>query len=100
MTSNELFDTRPKVKKKSLNILPKNPEMRDSESAVSRGRFPSWLHRKLPKGKGLSQTDEILSENRLHTVCEEAKCPNLLECWSKKTATFLVMGKECTRSCG
>jgi len=43
---------------------------------------------------------KVLAENRLHTVCEEARCPNLLECWSKKTATFLVMGKECTRNCG
>lgn len=83
-----------------LNILPDNPEVADSDKAVSPGRFPSWLHRKLPKGPALGQTDQIISDNRLHTVCEEAKCPNLLECWSKKTATFLVMGKECTRSCG
>ena len=41
-----------------------------------------------------------MRENRLHTVCEEARCPNLLECWSKKTATFLVFGKSCTRACG
>ncbi len=41
-----------------------------------------------------------MGEKRLHTVCEEAKCPNLLECWSRKTATFLALGKECTRSCG
>ena len=41
-----------------------------------------------------------MREERLHTVCEEAKCPNLMECWSHKTATFLAMGKECTRACG
>jgi len=86
--------------KSKLNILPNNPETADTDHAVGLGRFPSWLHRKLPKGSGLSQTTEIIGKNRLHTVCEEAKCPNLLECWSKKTATFLVMGKECTRSCG
>lgn len=83
-----------------LNVLPPNPEESDREQAVGLGRFPSWLHRKLPKGSELWQTGEVLSKNRLHTVCEEAKCPNLLECWSQKTATFLVMGKECTRACG
>lgn len=94
-----LFDTTPKVKKR-LNVLPNNPEQEDEEKAVGLGRFPSWLHRKLPKGENLWNTNRIISENRLHTVCEEAKCPNLLECWSKKTATFLIMGKECSRSCG
>jgi len=64
------------------------------------GRFPSWLHRKLPKGNTLFQTHTILEKYRLNTVCEEAKCPNRSECYSKKTATFLALGKECTRSCG
>lgn len=100
MLDSEIFDNRPKVKSNRLNILPENPEMSDQEKAVGLGRFPSWLHRKLPKGSELWQTGQVISQNRLHTVCEEAKCPNLLECWSKKTATFLVMGKECTRSCG
>jgi len=67
---------------------------------VGPGRFPSWLHRKLPTGVELWNTSRVISENRLHTVCEEAKCPNLLHCWSKKTATFLIMGKQCTRNCG
>ena len=83
-----------------LNILPPNPEEAAPDRAVGLGRFPSWLHRKLPEGTNLSQTGSVINENRLYTVCEEAKCPNLLECWSKKTATFLVMGKECTRNCG
>lgn len=98
MTMQERFNCAPKVKK--LNILPPNPEENDPEKAVGRGRFPSWLHRKLPEGSNLWKTGKAISENRLHTVCEEAKCPNLLECWSKKTATFLILGKECTRSCG
>lgn len=100
MASTELFDTKPKVKDKRLNILPSNPESSREDKIVGNGRFPSWLHRKLPRGDSLWKTGRVLNENRLHTVCEEAKCPNLLECWSKKTATFLVMGKECTRSCG
>lgn len=100
MLKQDSFDTKPKVKKNRLNILPENPEEQSSDKAVGPGRFPSWLHRKLPKGKNLWKTGDILEGNRLHTVCEEAKCPNLFECWSKKTATFLIMGKECTRSCG
>jgi lipoic acid synthetase len=64
-----------------------------------RAKFPEWLHRKLPVGDERFHTHRTLAENRLHTVCEEAKCPNLIECYSKKTATFLLMGKECTRSC-
>lgn len=95
----EPFNVIPQVKKR-LNVLPPNPEESNTEAAVGLGRFPSWLHRKLPKGGNLWSTGDVMRENRLHTVCEEAQCPNLLECWSKKTATFLVMGKECTRSCG
>ncbi|MDB2613739.1 lipoyl synthase [Chlamydiales bacterium] len=83
-----------------FNILPERNEVENPSSAVGLGRFPSWLHRPLPKGGELFKTSKVLGDKQLHTVCEEAKCPNLLECWSKKTATFLVMGKECTRACG
>ncbi len=88
----DLFDARPQVKQ---NRLPINPE-----SYEGRGRFPSWLHRNLPKGANLFKTNAILSKYRLNTVCEEAKCPNRFECYSHKTATFLTLGKECTRNCG
>ncbi len=94
------FDVRPKVKKHRMNILPQNPESTNENKAVGVGRFPSWLHRNLPRGDELWKTSRLIQGNRLHTVCEEAKCPNLLECYSKKTATFLTMGKECTRNCG
>lgn len=77
-----------------LNVLPSNPE-----KTPSLGRFPSWLHRNLPQGASLSETSSILKNERLPTVCEEARCPNRWECWEKKTATFLAMGKACTRSC-
>lgn len=83
-----------------LNILPDHDEEQDATGPLARGRFPSWLHRKLPEGNALWKTQSILNTHRMPTVCEEAKCPNLLECWSKKTATFLTMGKECTRKCG
>lgn len=78
---------------KKLNILPENPE-------EGMGRFPSWLHRKLPTGGQIFKTNAIIDKYRLNTVCEEAKCPNRLECYTKKTATFLALGKECTRNCG
>ncbi|MES2122811.1 MAG: lipoyl synthase [Chlamydiota bacterium] len=82
-------------RKTRLNILPENPESEERS-----GRFPSWLHRNLPKGANLFKTNAILSKYRLNTVCEEAKCPNRFECYSNKTATFLALGKECTRNCG
>ncbi len=89
--SEEAFDVRPKAKR---NHLPKNPE------AGSKGRFPSWLHRPLPHKADFWETKQVIDKNQLHTVCEEAKCPNRLECYSKKTATFLTLGKDCTRNCG
>ncbi len=73
---------------------PTNPEGNE------KGHFPSWLRTPLPKGENLYQTDNIIHEHRLHTVCEEAKCPNRLECFSKKTATYLILGNQCTRACG
>ncbi|MCB1110609.1 MAG: lipoyl synthase [Chlamydiia bacterium] len=86
-----MFNNRPQ--KRKLNRLPENPD-------GAKGRFPSWLHRKLPRGKELSETNQILKESGLNTVCEEAKCPNRLECYSNKTATFLALGSACTRACG
>src|SRR5258708_4945033 len=82
--------------KYTLNRLPEKPPEKDA----SLGRFPSWLHRDMPSGTGLLKTSQEIVQGRLHTVCEEAKCPNLLECYSNKTATFLLLGKSCTRACG
>lgn len=66
---------------------------------ASESRFPPWLHVKLPKGGELFKTGRLLQKYRLNTVCEEAKCPNRFECYSRKTATFLALGKACSRSC-
>ena len=63
-------------------------------------RLPRWLKRNLPLGGGLSFTASLIEELRLETVCESAKCPNRLECWSQKTATFMILGNVCTRPCG
>lgn len=60
---------------------------------------PVWLKRSLPTGSGYERVRSLLSKNRLHTVCEEAKCPNIWECFSKQTATFLIMGSRCSRNC-
>lgn len=100
MDTQSLFKIGPDVKKNRLPQLPNNPELDDPEKAVGLGRFPSWLHRRLPEGGTLFKTGALLEKNRLHTVCEEARCPNLLECWSRKTATFLTLGSQCTRNCG
>ncbi len=65
-----------------------------------RQRLPKWLKRNVPLGNGNFFTDKLLSELRLETVCEEAKCPNRMECWSQRTATFMILGNVCTRPCG
>lgn len=62
-------------------------------------RKPDWIRVKAPGSAGWSQTAEIVRANGLHTVCEEAGCPNIGECWEKKHATFMIMGDTCTRAC-
>jgi lipoyl synthase len=68
--------------------------------AQPRPRLPAWLKRNLLPGGGLHFTAELISELGLETVCESAKCPNRMECWSAKTATFMILGNVCTRPCG
>jgi lipoic acid synthetase len=63
-------------------------------------RKPSWLRAKVPGGPGYERLKSIVDEHRLHTVCQEASCPNLGECWSRGTATIMILGDICTRSCG
>ena len=63
-------------------------------------RLPKWLKRNLPSGGGLQFTSRLIEDLKLETVCESAKCPNRLECWSQKTATFMILGNVCTRPCG
>lgn len=62
-------------------------------------RKPAWIRAKAPSGKGVANIRSILRENNLSSVCEEASCPNLGECFSKGTATFMIMGDICTRRC-
>jgi lipoic acid synthetase len=67
---------------------------------VASPRLPRWLKRNVPKGNANHFTAHVIDDLRLETVCESAKCPNRMECWSQKTATFMVMGNVCTRPCG
>lgn len=63
-------------------------------------RLPRWLKRRVPKGNANDFTASLLDELHLETVCDHAKCPNRMECYSQKTATFMILGDVCTRSCG
>lgn len=60
---------------------------------------PHWLRRSLPTGPNYEKVRTLLKKGRLHTVCQEARCPNLWECFSRRTATFLIMGPHCSRNC-
>ena len=66
----------------------------------ARERKPDWLRVKLPTGKEYANTRKIVSEHKLHTICESGNCPNMGECWGAGTATFMILGNICTRSCG
>ena len=60
---------------------------------------PNWLKVRFKSGDNIDSVKEIVKNNKVHRVCEEANCPNLSECWSKKHATFMIMGDTCTRAC-
>ena len=60
---------------------------------------PSWIRSKILNSKEFFITKQIVNQNNLKTVCQEANCPNITECWSKRHATFLIMGEICTRAC-
>ena len=62
-------------------------------------RKPDWLKRRLPTGETFNEVRELIEAGKLHTVCQEAKCPNIWECYSHRTATFLILGERCTRNC-
>jgi lipoic acid synthetase len=65
-----------------------------------RTRRPDWLRVKLPTGENYRKVREIVSEHKLHTICQSGNCPNMGECWGAGTATFMILGNICTRSCG
>lgn len=65
----------------------------------ARPKLPPWIRVKASSGNGREEVDSLLKELSLHTVCESAHCPNLCECWQRRTATFMILGNTCTRSC-
>jgi lipoic acid synthetase len=67
---------------------------------VAEGRKPPWLKVRFPGGPNYMRLKSLMREERLHTVCEEAHCPNIGECWEAGTATFMILGDTCTRACG
>ena len=69
-------------------------------SKVERTKKPEWLKVKLPIGEDFRKVRELVSSNKLHTICESGNCPNMGECWGAGTATFMILGNICTRSCG
>ncbi len=72
-------------------------ELLESKQKISK---PKWLRVKLPTGESYKHVREIVSEHKLHTICESGNCPNMGECWGAGTATFMILGNICTRSCG
>jgi lipoic acid synthetase len=74
-----------------LNVIPDSPTY---------GRKPSWLKMKMPGGDNYAALLKLVNEKKLHTVCQSAKCPNMGECWQAGTATLMILGDICTRSCG
>ncbi len=70
-----------------------------SADQIGRPKKPNWLRVKLPVGKEYANVRRIVDENKLHTICESGNCPNMGECWGAGTATFMILGNICTRSC-
>jgi len=73
--------------------------MPDTRHKTRATRLPPWLHRPLPAGETFNQTERILSELKLQTICNSANCPNRGQCWQRGTATVLILGDICTRNC-
>lgn len=74
--------------------------MSNDSTLVAPKRKPKWLRVKLPTGDNFKQVRSLVDEYKLHTICESGHCPNMGECWGAGTATFMILGNTCTRSCG
>ena len=75
-------------------------ELKEQKPQNERVKKPKWLRVKLPTGKEFREVRDVVSEHKLHTICESGNCPNMGECWGAGTATFMILGNVCTRSCG
>ncbi len=81
-------------------LVPHLASLTGGELLKERPRKPDWLRVKLPIGKEYAEVRKIVSTHKLHTICESGNCPNMGECWGAGTATFMILGNVCTRSCG
>jgi lipoic acid synthetase len=75
-------------------------EIIEKDNAEIRIKKPKWLRVKLPTGENYRKVRALVDEHKLHTICESGSCPNMGECWGEGTATFMILGNICTRSCG
>jgi lipoic acid synthetase len=66
---------------------------------LSLGRIPDWIRVRVTEGENFRDLKQMVRTGRLHTVCEEARCPNIFDCWNRRTATFMILGDVCTRAC-
>ena len=78
----------------------KSVEKNNQVNPLEKPKKPKWLRVKLPTGETYKEVRNIVSEHKLHTICESGNCPNMGECWGAGTATFMILGNICTRSCG
>src|SRR5258708_15978260 len=62
-------------------------------------QIPEWIRVRVHEGENFKELKRMVRERRLHTVCEEARCPNIYDCWNRRTATFMILGDVCTRAC-
>ncbi|MBI1342749.1 MAG: lipoyl synthase [Terrimonas sp.] len=76
------------------------PVITDNELTATRIKKPDWLRVKLPIGESYKHVRGLVDTHKLHTICESGNCPNMGECWGAGTATFMILGNTCTRSCG
>jgi lipoic acid synthetase len=76
------------------------PVLQPDAPRESQARKPAWLKVRAPGGPNYMQLQALMRERNLHTVCQEARCPNIGECWEERTATFMILGNVCTRRCG
>lgn len=83
-----------------LPILPVVPRDATESGPSPARRLPAWLKRPIPAAGGMYFTKDLIGELGLETICESARCPNRSECWTRRTATFMILGEVCTRPCG
>jgi len=83
-----------------INQYQRHHKEQIEKERIPLGKRPDWLKIKLPVGENYNDVRNLMRRQNLNTVCEEARCPNIAECWNNRTATFMILGDTCTRSCG